>query len=193
MFIIGNKAVKEEQMKKERLINLLQKYNPDDLREKECKLQILDFLNNNDNFTGRDNVKGHITGAAWIISKDRKKVLLTHHLKLNMWLQIGGHIEGDEDILQTALREAEEESGLSTLKCLSEEIFDIDVHVFPKRGEVEAHLHLDFRFIFEADEAEELKRQKSESKDMKWIALEDVSKYSGEGTIFRMASKTYFK
>jgi 8-oxo-dGTP pyrophosphatase MutT (NUDIX family) len=177
-------------MKKEKLIKLLEEYVPSDLKEKESKEKILDFVYNNDNFTGRENAKGHITGASWIISKDRKKVLLTHHLKLNMWLQLGGHVEGDEYILETALREAEEESGLTTLICLSDKIFDVDVHLFPKRGEVEAHYHYDIRFLFEADEDEELRRQKSESKSIKWIPLDEVPNYAKEGTILRMTNKT---
>ena len=177
-------------MKKEELIKLLEEYVPIDLKEKESKEKILGFVYDNDNFTGRDNAKGHITGSAWIVSKDRKKILLTHHLKLNMWLQIGGHVEGEEHILETALREAGEESGLTTLKCLSDKIFDVDVHLFPKRGEVEAHYHHDIRFLFEADENEELRRQKSESKAIKWIPLDEVSNYAKEGTILRMTNKT---
>lgn len=177
-------------MKKEELIKLLQEYDPSNLQEKDSKEKILHFVYNDENFADRGNTKGHITGAAWIVSKDRKKVLLTHHLKLNMWLQIGGHVEGDEYILETALREAQEESGLTTLKCLSGKIFDVDVHLFPKRGEVEAHYHYDIRFLFEADESEELRRQKSESKAMKWIPLGEVSDYAKEGTILRMTNKT---
>ena len=177
-------------MKKEELIKLLEEYVPSDLQEKESKEEILHFVYNNEDFTHRGNTKGHITGAAWIVSGDRKKVLLTHHLKLNMWLQIGGHCEGEERILETALREAGEESGLTTLRGLSDKIFDVDVHLFPKRGEVEAHYHYDIRFLFEADENEELKRQKSESKAMKWIPLDQVSSYAKEGTILRMTNKT---
>jgi 8-oxo-dGTP pyrophosphatase MutT (NUDIX family) len=177
-------------MKKEELIKLLEEYAPSGLEENESKEEILRFVCDNDNFTGRDNKNGHITGAAWIVSKDRKKVLLTHHLKLNMWLQIGGHVEGEEYILETALREASEESGLTTLKCLSNKIYDVDVHLFPKRGEVEAHHHYDIRFLFETDENEELKRQKSESKAMKWIPLDEVPAYAKEDTILRMTNKT---
>jgi 8-oxo-dGTP pyrophosphatase MutT (NUDIX family) len=176
-------------MIKEDLIKLLKDYEPDDLDEQKSKDRILSFVYNSDNFISRENAVGHITGAAWIVSKDRKKVLLTHHKKLDMWLQLGGHVDSDEHILETALREAREESGLTTLKCLSDKIFDVDVHLFPKKGEVDAHYHFDIRFLFEADENEELHRQKSESKGMKWIALDEVSEYAKEDTILRMTSK----
>lgn len=177
-------------MRKEELIKLLEEHKPSDLKEQESKNKILSFLHENDNFTGRDNTTGHITGAAWIISKDRKKVLLTHHIKLNMWLQLGGHVEGEEHVIETALREAMEESALTSLRCISDKIFDVDVHLFPKKGEMEAHYHFDVRFLFEADENEQINRQKSESKGMKWIALEDVSSYAKEDTILRMTNKT---
>ncbi len=177
-------------MNKEVLINLVKKYNPDNIQEKESKEKILNFLYENDNFTGRDNKLGHITGSAWIVRKDRKKVLLTHHLKLDRWLQVGGHVESDNSILESALREAMEETGLTSIKPLSEEIFDIDVHLIPKRGDVEAHNHYDIRFLFEADENEKINRQEDESKAIKWITLDEVSSYAGEGTVLRMTDKT---
>lgn len=177
-------------MNKEALINLVKKYNSDNIQEKESKEKILNFLYENDNFTGRDNNLGHITGSAWIVSRDRKKVLLTHHLKLDRWLQVGGHVESDNSILESALREAREESGLTSIKALSEDIFDVDVHLIPKRGEVEAHNHYDIRFLFEADENEKLHRQEDESKAMKWITLDEVTHYAAQGTVLRMTDKT---
>lgn len=177
-------------MKKQELIRLLKEYNPIDLGEIQSQKRILDFVNSIDNFANRNNPQGHITGSAWIVSKDRKKVLLTHHIKLDMWLQIGGHVEGDEYILDTSLREAKEESGLTTLNLISEKIFDVDVHLFPQKGDFPAHYHYDIRFLFEADENELIDRQKEESKGMKWIALEDIPAYAKENTILRMTSKT---
>jgi 8-oxo-dGTP pyrophosphatase MutT (NUDIX family) len=177
-------------MKKLDLIKLLEEYNPADLNEKNSKQRILEFVNSSDNFTNRNNPSGHITGSAWIVSKDRKEVLLTHHVKLDMWLQIGGHVEGEEHVLETALREAREESGLRSIELISDKIFDVDVHLFPQKGDFPAHYHYDVRFLFEANENEEINRQKEESKGMKWITLEDVPSYGKENTIVRMTSKT---
>ncbi|ERI95069.1 hydrolase, NUDIX family [Clostridiales bacterium oral taxon 876 str. F0540] len=177
-------------MNKEILINLVKKFSPEDIQEKESKEKILNFLHENDNFTGRDNNIGHITGSAWIVSKDRKKVLLTHHLKLDRWLQVGGHVESDNSMIESALREAREETGLTSIKVLSEEVFDIDVHLIPKRGDVEAHNHYDIRFLFEADENEKIKRQENESKAVKWVALAEVPTYAEGGTVLRMTDKT---
>src|SRR4051812_47678787 len=81
----------------------------------------------------RENLPGHITGSSWIVDEARQHVLLTHHAKLNKWLQPGGHADGDENILRVSLREAEEETGLKDLRLLSHEPFDIDIHTIPVR------------------------------------------------------------
>lgn len=178
-------------MKREKLINLLMNYKPDNNLEKEQKTEIIDFINKDDNFYKRDNMPGHLTGSAWIISQDRKKALLTHHIKLGKWIQLGGHVDGDEDIFETSLREAKEETGLSSIRVLSEDIFDIAVFWVPKSGSQEAHYHYDIRFLFEADDKEELKIDKNESADLRWVPIEDVYKYETEEALIRMAEKTY--
>ena len=55
---------------------------------------------------------GQVTGSAWIVPTDLTKHLLTHHRKLDRWLQLGGHADGQSEPYLVALREAEEESGL---------------------------------------------------------------------------------
>src|SRR5437773_8684321 len=94
---------------------------------------------------------GHITGSAWIVDRDRTHALLTRHRKLNKWLQLGGHADGDPDILRVALREAREESNLDAIRPVSEAIFDVDIHLIPERAGEPEHLHYDVRFLLEAD------------------------------------------
>ncbi len=94
----------------------------------------------------RSNLEGHFTGSAWLVSADGLRVLLTHHRKLDRWLQLGGHADGDNDLSRVALREAEEESGLSNLEVESD-VFDLDRHWIPERGDVPGHWHYDVRFV----------------------------------------------
>lgn len=176
-------------MKREKLINLLKNYNPDNVLEKEQKTQIIEFICNDDNFYKRDNMSGHLTGSAWIINRDRKKALLTHHLKLGKWIQLGGHVDGDEDIFETSFREAKEETGLTSIRALSQSIFDIAVFWVPKSGKQDAHYHYDIRFLFEADDKEKLEIDKNESADLKWVPVEEVHKYEAEEPLIRMAEK----
>ena len=109
------------------------------------------FVEDNDDCFERSHRSGHITGSAWIVDLKREKVLLTHHHRLDKWMQLGGHADGDPDVLRVALREAREESGVEEIRALSESIFDVDVHEIPPRGDEPAHLHYDVRFLFEAD------------------------------------------
>jgi len=98
---------------------------------------------------GRSGGDGHFTGSAWLVSADGAAVLLTHHRKLGRWLQLGGHADGDLDLGRVALREAEEESGLSELR-LEPGILDLDCHLIPARGAEPAHYHYDVRFVVRA-------------------------------------------
>lgn len=132
---------------------------------------------------------GHVTGSAWIIDLARDHALLTHHRKLNRWLQLGGHSDGDHDTLRVALREGREESGLSALQPVSEAIFDIDVHLIPERKGEPAHYHYDVRFLLEADRQAPLTIS-SESKDLAWVPLEEILALAPEPSIRRMVAKS---
>src|SRR6188768_103653 len=88
----------------------------------------------------RDHFPGHITGSAWIIDTTKQFVLLTHHAKLNRWLQPGGHADGDENVMGVARREAIEETGVENFNLLHESIFDIDIHAIPARKDFPEHL-----------------------------------------------------
>ncbi|MBN2795542.1 MAG: NUDIX hydrolase [Clostridia bacterium] len=176
-------------MEKQNLIQDLLDYKTDFNEENEMVHQTIDYLRQTDDYLGKINPKGHITGSAWIISKDRKKALLTHHFKLNKWLQLGGHTELNETVIKSAEREGVEESGLKSLKLLHEDIFDVDVHLIPERKGVDAHYHYDIRFLFEAD-ANELIEVSDESHDVKWVDLENINDYSNSQSIIRMVNKT---
>ena len=151
--------------------------------------EVINFLEKEDCFLNT-NYKGHFTASAWIVNKQRDKVLMTHHKKLNMWLQLGGHADGENDLLKVALREAEEESGLKKFKLLSNEIFDLDIHTIPKYHKEPSHIHYDIRFIFEADSYDGNISISEESKDVSWIDLIMVLEKNSEPSIERMLRKT---
>lgn len=137
----------------------------------------------------RDHLPGHITGSAWIIDESRKYTFLTHHAKLNRWLQPGGHADGEEDVFQVALREATEETGLKSLKPFSISIFDIDIHTIPARKDFPEHDHYDVRFLFTANRNEQFTISE-ESVNLAWISLDELDKYvSNSESILRMAQK----
>lgn len=105
-----------------------------------------EFLDSHVDVFQRRHRVGHFTGSAWLVSADGMRVLLTHHRKLDRWLQLGGHADGDADLARVALREAEEESGLKGLSVVPE-IFDLDRHPIPARGDEPEHWHYDVRYV----------------------------------------------
>ncbi len=137
----------------------------------------------------RTCLEGHITGSAWILSPDRGAVLLTHHRKLDRWLQLGGHADGDPDPYRVALREAREESGLVDLAPLpaGDDLLplDIDVHPIPARGDEPAHLHHDIRYLLLAAPGQAL-RISDESHDLRWILRDQLGTLVSEESMLRM-------
>lgn len=177
-------------MHRQDLIRKLNSYSPEFEVEKEFRASFLSFIHQHSDCFERTLAKGHITGSSWIVNKARTKTLLTHHHKLDRWLQLGGHADGDTNIIRVATKEAREESGLQSLQLVSERIFDIDIHTIPARKSDPEHLHYDIRFLFEADEQEELVIS-SESKDLAWIKMSELAKYvEGNDSILRMADKS---
>jgi 8-oxo-dGTP pyrophosphatase MutT (NUDIX family) len=137
----------------------------------------------------RTCLQGHLTGSAWIVSPDRRRTLLTHHRKLGKWLQLGGHADGDPDLLAVALREAREESGLGGLAAVDARLFDVDRHWIGGRGSEPGHWHHDLRFMIEADPAQPLILS-SESKALSWVDVTAVGTLNPEESMARMVRKT---
>ncbi|MBK7951328.1 MAG: NUDIX hydrolase [Deltaproteobacteria bacterium] len=136
---------------------------------------------------------GHITASAWIVSRESRAVLLTHHRKLDRWLQLGGHTDGEVDVLASALREAREESGLGDFGVIPGEggpvVLDVDVHAIPARGDEPAHEHHDIRFLLETSEHAPLERQQAESKALRWFPAAGIEARFSEESLARMARK----
>ncbi len=147
------------------------------------------FVSNNENLFGRDNLSGQITGSAWILNKNEDKALLIHHKKLGLWFQPGGHVDAeDRTIIDTAQREAIEETGLKDVELLSPNLFDLDVHMIPERKGIPEHYHYDFRFIFKTSN-DSFNADSREVNDIKWMTLKEITNNKEFGSIKRMAEK----
>lgn len=129
---------------------------------------------------------GHITGSAWLVDASGELLLLTNHRKLKMWLQLGGHSDGDANTSGVAYREAVEESGLQ-VALLSEEIFDIDIHEIPAAKGDPAHYHFDVRYQLRAENMDFVVSE--ESLDLAWVQINDLENYTEETSILRMREK----
>lgn len=103
----------------------------------------------------RECLPGHLTASCLLWDAAGERVLLHHHRKLDLWLQFGGHCDGDGDVQRVAFRETHEESGIEAA-WISPRPVDYDIHTIPARpaksgraAEPE-HLHLDVRFVASA-------------------------------------------
>lgn len=172
------------------LINSLRAYSSTFEAEINTATKFLELLAHPDAFQ-RDHLPGHITGSSWIVDRSRQFVLLVHHGTLNKWLQPGGHADGEENVLNVALREAVEETGVKHFTVLVDNFFDLDIHPIPARADIPNHLHYDIRFLFEADRDEKL-TVSEESHDVAWVASHELEKLTGGNpSIMRMAQKVH--
>jgi 8-oxo-dGTP pyrophosphatase MutT (NUDIX family) len=131
---------------------------------------------------------GHVTGSAWVVNAKGTHVLLTHHKKLDRWLQLGGHVDGNPDVLESALREVEEESGITEVELQGPGVFDIDIHLIPERGNEAAHYHYDIRYAFKVT-GDETFVVSDESHDLCWVPIAHLEDYTSEASMIRMAVK----
>lgn len=156
-------------------------YNEEEVCFKEV---MLDFLKNNENALVRDNKVAHFTASAWITNKEHTKILMGYHNIYKSWGWFGGHADGNADLYAVVRKEIAEECGLTNVKLLSDGIYGLNVltvekHI--KRGNfVNAHLHLDAVFLFEADESAAVRMKPDENSGVRWIPIKEIENHVTE-------------
>jgi 8-oxo-dGTP pyrophosphatase MutT (NUDIX family) len=168
-------------------LKLLEQYLPSK-EEETAKARIIAFIQDNENCFERSLSSGHVTASAWLLSKDLNKALLTHHTKLNNWFQLGGHCDGNADILAVAIKEAQEESGILGIVPVMNSIFDVDIHSIPANQKEAAHYHYDIRFLLKVESNEQVKSN-LESKELRWVSKDIFALPTRERSILRMFEK----
>lgn len=162
----------------------IEKYRPCNEQEQRDKEVILDFTAKNEDAFLRTNLIAHMTASAWVVNKDRSKVLMAYHNIYDSWSWTGGHADGETDLLAVALRECREETGVETVVPVSRDIFSLEVLTVDgheKRGQyVPSHLHLNVTYLLEADESETLHICEGENSGVKWFTLDGALQASSE-------------
>lgn len=176
-------------MSKENFLKQLQAYKTSFPEERRMKKDFIRFVEESEDYLTRDNVAGHVTASAWITNTAGTRVLLVHHTKIDQWLPPGGHADGVEEGIKVALKEAREETGLHNIKIVTGNIFDIDVHTIEAHGDVPGHQHYNLSFHLNASVDEELKINE-ESKDIKWVGVNEANAYNGSQSVKRLVLKT---
>ena len=175
-------------MARQALIRDLRDYRVRWPGESETVDRFVDFVLSQPDCFERSLKIGHVTGSAWVVNRAETQVLLTHHKKLGMWVQLGGHADGDVEVLRVARREAAEESGLAGLQLVPGGIFDVDVHRIPSGPGEPEHLHWDVRFAFRASAGEDF-RISDESHELRWVEIRSLASVTREESMLRMARK----
>lgn len=159
-------------MHRQPLIDLLHSYYPTAPEEIAFKATMLNFINQYPDCFERSLEIGHITASAWLVNKNSTKALLMHHAKLNRWFQLGGHCDGQADVMAVAIKEAQEESGIKHIAPVTSTIFDIDIHLIPANSREQEHYHYDVRFLLQITSDEDVV-QNSESKELRWFGKDE--------------------
>ena len=177
----------------EKLRLMIENYNPVNEQEESDKQLMLEYIENFEDTLTRENRTCHFTASSWIVNKERTKVLMIYHNIYDSWAWTGGHCDGDPDVLHVALKEAEEETSLKSVKPLTNELASIEIltvdgHV--KRGKyVSSHVHLNCSFLLEADETEELHIKEDENSGVKWVDINESLKLTKEAKMVPIYKK----
>lgn len=161
------------------LVDALNRFRPCNEQEETDKNQILSLLSGGQDLYTRDNTVAHLTASSWVVSPDRKQVLLIYHNLYRSWAWMGGHADGERDLCRVALRETREESGLQDLTLVSPDIFSLEsltVDGHEKRGKfVSSHLHLNVTYLLEADPRQPIRVKPDENSGVAWFPVEEVA------------------
>ena len=168
----------------DRLKEQIRAYRPVNEQEERDKELILRCLETEKDIFTRENHLAHMTASAWIVNEPRTKVLMAYHNIYHSWSWLGGHADGETDLLKVALKEAQEESGIRHVKPVSEKIYSLEVltvdgHV-KKGAYVSSHLHLNVTYLLQAEETDALHIKEDENSNVAWFPLEEAVAASTE-------------
>ena len=162
----------------------LEKFNPYNEQEEVEKKIMLKYINDFGDVLTRENEYGHFTSSAFVLNKERTKILMIYHKIYNSWAWVGGHADGDNDLLYVAMKEAKEETGIKNISPIYEDIYSleiINVNGHEKRGKyVGSHVHLNVTYLLEADENEQIHIKEDENSGVKWVPISDILQVTSE-------------
>ena len=166
------------------LLEQLTAYVPCCEQEEKDHQILLSWLRSGQDVFTRKNPAAHFTASAWVVSPDRQQVLLIYHNIYRSWSWMGGHADGETDLLAVAQREVQEECGLRQVRVVSPEIFSLEIltvdgHI--KRGQyVPSHLHLNVTYLFEAAPSAAIAIKPDENSGVGWFALSELGQAVSE-------------
>lgn len=166
------------------ILESIERYIPFNEQEERDRVLILRALREEKNVFSRENEAMHMTASAWVTNETQDRVLMAYHNLYDSWSWLGGHADGECDLLSVALREVCEESGITRVRPASEEIFSLEILTVDgheKRGRyVSSHLHLNVTYLLIADEEDALHIKPDENSGVKWFTPKGAVEASSE-------------
>ena len=160
------------------LIEALERFEPWNEQEERDRAELLRRLRGGEELYSRENPAGHLTASAWVVSPDRTQVLMAYHNLYNSWAWLGGHADGQRDLLSVSMREVREESGLTQVRPVSPAIYSVEILTVDgheKRGRyIPSHLHLNCTYLIQADDTEPLRVKPDENSGVRWFTPQEA-------------------
>ena len=159
-------------------IQMLKTYLPYNEQEKKDVEQMINAEKIFGDILTRKNEFCHLTASAFVINKEHTKVLCIYHNIYKSWGWVGGHADGDDDMMYVAMKEVREETSLQNFSKLS--LLPISVESLPVKSHVRknryvpAHLHLNITYLFEADEKLPVHIQADENSNVGWLTFDEL-------------------
>ncbi len=167
-----------------KLLDDIKKYIPYNEQEKVDKEVIIDLINKNKDILNRSSKDFHLTASSWIVNETFDKILLVYHNLYDSWSWTGGHADGDSNLLNVAIKEAKEETGITNIYPLSKDIYSLEIltvdgHI-KKNEYVNSHLHLNITYLLCASSNDELKIKPDENSNVSWFNIDEAIEKSSE-------------
>lgn len=167
-----------------KLLEDIKRYIPYNEQEKVDREVIIDLINKNNDILNRSSKDYHLTASSWIVNETFDKILLIYHNLYDSWSWTGGHADGDSNLLNVAIKEAKEETGITNIYPLSKDIYSLEIlavdgHI-KKNEYVNSHLHLNITYLLCASSNDELKIKPDENSNVSWFNIDEVVDKSSE-------------
>ncbi|MFJ3958316.1 NUDIX hydrolase [Arthrobacter sp. NPDC090010] len=155
-------------------------------REASAQNEFRTWLAHGQDVLTRHPLRTHLTASTFVFDDELRRLLLLFHGKGGFWVQPGGHLEdGDDSLKAAALREVEEETGLSPAQLQGIRVADLDHHELSGSfGHCSSHLDIG---VVALTAGTPPVRSSEESKHIGWFDVDDLPSPLPPGFTERLA------